>query len=60
MADNYTPPKPTFLGTKVFDDYSLEELAKYIDWTPFFSTSRLLANDRPLFEVRGSCLEVND
>ena len=39
--DNYDPPKPTFLGTKVFDDYSLEELSDYIDWTPFFSTWEL-------------------
>jgi len=34
--ENYTPPVPTFLGIKVFDDYSLEELSHYIDWTPFF------------------------
>ena len=34
--ENYTPPKPTFLGIKVFDDYSLQELSEYIDWTPFF------------------------
>ena len=34
--ENYTPPKPTFLGIKVFEDYSLEELTRYIDWTPFF------------------------
>ena len=33
--------KPQFLGTKVFDDYSLEELAPYIDWTPFFMTWEL-------------------
>ena len=33
---NYTPPKPAFLGIKVFEDYSLEELTHYIDWTPFF------------------------
>jgi 5-methyltetrahydrofolate--homocysteine methyltransferase len=32
---------PTFLGTKVFDDYSLEELVNYIDWTPFFQTWEL-------------------
>ncbi|MTB50191.1 methionine synthase [Lewinella sp. W8] len=35
---DYTPPKPTFLGTKVFGDYPLEELVDYIDWTPFFSS----------------------
>ncbi len=32
------PKQPTFIGTKVFDDYSLEELSKYIDWTPFFAS----------------------
>ena len=33
---SYTPPEPTFTGIKVFEDYSLEELSHYIDWTPFF------------------------
>ncbi|MBT8134468.1 MAG: methionine synthase, partial [Gammaproteobacteria bacterium] len=33
---SYIPPKPTFTGIKTFDDYSLEELSHYIDWTPFF------------------------
>ncbi len=37
----YTPPKPKFLGLKVFDDYDLGELAGYIDWTPFFHTWEL-------------------
>ena len=32
----YTPPKPTFLGTRTFKAYDLAELARYIDWTPFF------------------------
>ena len=30
--------KPTFLGTKVFSNYSLEKLVPFIDWTPFFHT----------------------
>jgi 5-methyltetrahydrofolate--homocysteine methyltransferase len=34
----YTPPKPTFLGTRIFDDYDLTELVGLIDWTPFFAT----------------------
>ena len=34
--DNYTPPVPSFLGIKSFDDYSLHEISQYIDWTPFF------------------------
>ncbi len=32
----YTPPKPSFTGTKIFKSYPLEELREYIDWTPFF------------------------
>ncbi|MCR4282297.1 MAG: methionine synthase, partial [Bauldia sp.] len=34
----YTPPKPAFLGTRTFRDYSVAELVPYIDWTPFFAT----------------------
>jgi 5-methyltetrahydrofolate--homocysteine methyltransferase len=34
-------PAPKFLGTRVFDDYDLKELVKYIDWTPFFQTWEL-------------------
>ncbi|MFA7416281.1 MAG: methionine synthase, partial [Rhizobium sp.] len=37
----YKPVRPSFLGTKVFEDYDLEELARYIDWTPFFQTWEL-------------------
>jgi 5-methyltetrahydrofolate--homocysteine methyltransferase len=37
----YTPPKPSFLGTKVFESWDLAELARYIDWTPFFQTWEL-------------------
>ena len=32
----YVPPRPSFLGTRVFDSYDLHDLARYIDWTPFF------------------------
>ena len=28
--------KPSFTGTRVLDDYPLEELAEYIDWSPLF------------------------
>jgi len=38
---DYTPPKPSFLGIKTFEDYSLQELVDYIDWTPFFRTWEL-------------------
>jgi 5-methyltetrahydrofolate--homocysteine methyltransferase len=33
--------EPAFLGVKVLKDYPLEELAQYIDWTPFFQTWEL-------------------
>ena len=29
---------PSFLGTRVFENWDLAELASYIDWTPFFQT----------------------
>ena len=38
---NYEPPAPSFLGTKVFETWDLAELARYIDWTPFFQTWEL-------------------
>ena len=37
----YVPPKPSFLGTRVFETWDLAELARYIDWTPFFQTWEL-------------------
>lgn len=37
----YTPPKPTFLGTKTLTNYPLENLRDFIDWTPFFATWEL-------------------
>ncbi|HHO69276.1 MAG TPA: methionine synthase, partial [Gammaproteobacteria bacterium] len=38
---DYRPPKPAFTGVKVFEDYPLEEIVPYIDWTPFFKTWEL-------------------
>jgi 5-methyltetrahydrofolate--homocysteine methyltransferase len=38
---NYKPTKPSFLGTRVFTDYPLEELVEVIDWTPFFQVWEL-------------------
>ncbi|HWP13332.1 MAG TPA: methionine synthase [Ramlibacter sp.] len=34
----YTPPVPKFLGRRLFKNFDLAELAKYIDWAPFFQT----------------------
>ncbi len=35
---HYTPPKPKFIGRRVFKNFDLAELANYIDWGPFFQT----------------------
>jgi 5-methyltetrahydrofolate--homocysteine methyltransferase len=37
----YTPPKPTYFGARVFEDYDLATLVRYIDWTPFFQAWEL-------------------
>ncbi len=36
--NNHTPVAPSFLGTKVFETWDLADLARTIDWTPFFQT----------------------
>ncbi|MDH5190333.1 MAG: methionine synthase [Gammaproteobacteria bacterium] len=46
----FKPVKPAFTGTRVFEDYSLEELVRYIDWTPFFHT----------WELKGSYPKILD
>ncbi|WP_395666057.1 methionine synthase [Methylocella sp.] len=38
---SYDPPKPTFLGSRMFRSYDVAELIPYIDWTPFFQTWEL-------------------
>lgn len=42
--------KPTFLGTKVFDDFPLEQLRERIDWTPFFLTWELSGKYPAIFD----------
>ncbi|MEZ5058276.1 MAG: methionine synthase [Saprospiraceae bacterium] len=39
--NDYQPPVPNQLGVQVWEDYSIEELINYIDWTPFFHTWEL-------------------
>ena len=34
-------PVPAFTGCRSFDGYPLEEIARYIDWSPFFHTWEL-------------------
>ena len=42
--ENYTPTAPTFTGTKNLYNYSLAEIAEYIDWKPFFIAWELHGN----------------
>ena len=39
--ETYQPPRPTFIGTRVYDNFPLAELVETIDWTPFFITWEL-------------------
>lgn len=54
--DGYEPEKPTFLGVRTFEDYSLSELRERIDWTPFFQTWELRGRYPKIFddEVMGA------
>jgi 5-methyltetrahydrofolate--homocysteine methyltransferase len=48
--ENYTPVKPSFTGTKIFKDFSLAEIAEYIDWKPFFIAWELHGNFPQILE----------
>ncbi|WP_111559279.1 methionine synthase [Paracoccus sediminilitoris] len=37
----YQPVAPQFTGTRIIDDWDLAQIARYIDWTPFFQTWEL-------------------
>jgi len=38
----YVPPRPSFVGTRAFAPYDLAELARHIDWSPFFASWELV------------------
>ncbi|MEQ9657388.1 methionine synthase [Fulvivirga sp.] len=46
----YKPTKPALIGRKVIDDYPLEEIRPYIDWTPFFQTWMLKGKYPQIFD----------
>ena len=48
--NNIAISKPSFLGKKVLVNYPLEEIAKYIDWTPFFQTWMLFGRYPEIFK----------
>ncbi|MEA2840218.1 MAG: 5-methyltetrahydrofolate--homocysteine methyltransferase [Methylobacteriaceae bacterium] len=47
---SYDPPRPAFLGTRVFRTYDVAELVPFIDWTPFFQTWELKGRFPALLE----------
>jgi 5-methyltetrahydrofolate--homocysteine methyltransferase len=50
---SYIPPRPSFLGTRVYNPVPLEEIVPYIDWTPFFHAWELRGIYPKIFEQEG-------
>jgi 5-methyltetrahydrofolate--homocysteine methyltransferase len=48
--EGYTPPKPNVPGVQTFDDYALQEIRPYIDWTPFFHSWQLRGSHPRIFD----------
>jgi 5-methyltetrahydrofolate--homocysteine methyltransferase len=46
----YQPQVPKSTGVKYFNDYPIEKLLDYIDWTPFFSSWQLKGKYPKIFE----------
>ncbi|CUA83233.1 methionine synthase (B12-dependent) [Gulbenkiania indica] len=46
----YVPPVPRWLGVRRFEHYPLEEIAGYIDWTPFFQSWELAGRYPAIFQ----------
>lgn len=42
--------KPSFVGNKTFNDYSLKEISEFIDWTPFFHSWELKGSYPKIFD----------
>jgi 5-methyltetrahydrofolate--homocysteine methyltransferase len=47
---SYEPPKPSFLGTRTFTAWDLSDLAKHIDWSPFFASWELIGRFPQILE----------
>ncbi|RLD22059.1 MAG: methionine synthase [Bacteroidetes bacterium] len=63
---NYTPVAPVLKGRRVFDDFSLEEIRQFIDWSPFFKTwmlkgkyPKILQDDIVGDEATKLCADAN-
>ena len=47
---SYKAPKPSFLGHRAFGPYDLGDLARHIDWTPFFASWELVGHFPAILE----------
>ncbi|MFN3158346.1 MAG: methionine synthase [Rubinisphaera brasiliensis] len=47
--DNIDIPTPEFLGLRNLEDFPLEEIREYIDWSPFFMTWGLIGKYPKIF-----------
>jgi len=46
----YTAPKPAFIGERTFAPWDLADLARYIDWSPFFAAWELVGRFPAILE----------
>ena len=46
----YDPPKPSFIGKKTFTAWDLADLARHIDWSPFFASWELIGRYPQILE----------
>lgn len=47
---HYVPPKPKFIGRRLFKNYDLSDILNYVDWTPFFQTWSLFGRYPKILE----------
>lgn len=56
--DKVVKKAPSFLGTRLIDHISLDELVPYIDWTPFFHTWELRGSYPKIFKDKDVGVEA--
>ncbi|MBS0335162.1 MAG: methionine synthase, partial [Proteobacteria bacterium] len=46
----YDPPAPSFIGTRTYQAWDLADLARHIDWSPFFASWELIGRYPQILE----------
>ncbi len=59
-TENLIISKPNFLGVKVIENFDLNILKNYIDWTPFFNTWGLHGKFPKIFEYEATGSEARE